>query len=92
MRLICLLFALVACSDESPNDTRTACDIVAGGLACDGCLDAEATCRVDGVEVTAEGCGDCQARNALLNELCDAGSTLTFEEITERMECTVREF
>jgi hypothetical protein len=46
-------------------------------------------CSFDGVEVTEESCGDCQARSALYLKLCEEGSTATPDEVEDGMICEV---
>lgn len=57
------------------------------GIACDDCYDGLTRCEFDGVEVTERSCGGCQARFALLQELCASGSERTIEEVDAGMEC-----
>ena len=54
---------------------------------CDECYDGLVTCSLDGISVTEGSCGDCQARMALEQALCDAGSTATRAEI-DAAECS----
>lgn len=64
-----------------------ACELASERLGCDDCFDGEVTCSLDGVSVTAGSCGDCQARRALEQALCDAGSTVSRAEIEADEVC-----
>lgn len=72
---------LAACvggkSDDEPSDTGEleACELAQDSLTCPECSSGEVTCTYDGISVTAGSCGDCQARGALYQALCDAGVT-----------------
>lgn len=73
MRALALVTVLfTACDPPTP-----ACRQAEARLACPECYDGEVTCSLDGVTVTEGSCGDCQARVALYEALCDAGSQVT---------------
>lgn len=73
--------AVMACGGTSSNGETDACSLFDEGIGCPECADGDVTCSLDGVEVTRLSCGGCQARAALLEELCNAGSTVTEAEI-----------
>ncbi len=57
------------------------------GRFCNECADGVVTCSFDGVEATEMSSGGCQAQSALYDELCEAGSTATVEEVDEGRVC-----
>jgi hypothetical protein len=65
---------------------RSICDELEG-IACDDCYGELTRCEFDGVEATERSCGDCQARFAVLQELCASGSEATLEEVDAGMTC-----
>jgi hypothetical protein len=85
MRALWMVVFLVGCPGTS--DLSDACRLAAEGGDCPECADGDVTCTLDGVEVTEMSCGGCQARVALIAALCDAGSTVTEEEIEAEGVC-----
>jgi len=57
------------------------------GIGCDDCYGELTRCEFDGVEVTEQSCEGCQARLALLQELCASGSEATVAEVDAGMTC-----
>ena len=74
---------LAACGDFDRTPTCHAND----GRDCDECLTGTVTCSFEGVEVTEPSCVDCQARMALFDALCEAGSTATVSEVEDGAVC-----
>lgn len=57
------------------------------GAVCLQCAGEWTRCAFDGVEVTEQSCEGCEARFALLEELCASGSEATAEEVEAGMVC-----
>jgi hypothetical protein len=74
---------LIACGDLDRTPVCHAND----GRGCDDCLTGTVTCSFEGVEVTEPSCEDCQARMALYDALCEAGSTATVSEVDDEAVC-----
>lgn len=83
MRALVLTAVLLAACDTP----TAACGQTEANLACPECLDGDVTCSLDGVTVTEPSCGDCQARVALYEALCEAGSEVTVEELEDPDVC-----
>ncbi len=56
-------------SDDA--DGATVCDLADEFQSCPECDDGDATCTFEEVSVTRASCGECQARGALFQQLCD---------------------
>jgi len=78
-----LLAGLAACT----TTVSPACDLAAIQTGCPECDDGYVTCTLDDVTVGENSCGQCQARAALYRELCDAGSTVTLEQLEDQAIC-----
>lgn len=76
-----LLLGMWACDEPTDPGLTDACRLAETTGDCPVCADGDVTCSLDGVEVTRLSCGGCQAEAALIEALCDAGSTVTEEEI-----------
>jgi hypothetical protein len=76
--LLVLLAACAGGSDpKSTDDTGGtgvggACELAATHQSCPECDDGPVTCTFGDTSVTRTSCGDCQARAALHQALCDA--------------------
>lgn len=94
-RAAAMILALCACTgspatkdDTGTPDTPTgACALAAESQSCPSCSEGDLTCTYGAVSVTAGSCGECQARSALYQALCDAGVTDSREAITEGVTC-----
>jgi hypothetical protein len=90
---ISLLVALMltACSDDDDpgctGDELTACEMVEQHQGCAECYDGDVTCTFGAYSATEPSCGGCQARWALLQQLCDAGVDACEEELNAGIEC-----
>ena len=80
------LLSLTACIGDVEGDPD-ACDLAAEHEACPECSSGPMTCSFGDTSVTANSCGDCQARSGLYNELCDEGEVATREEIEADTVC-----
>lgn len=76
----CAVACFGACAVDDNNDDNNdddvdvdgACDLAADFSGCPECDDGPVTCTYDGVSATENSCGECQARGALYQQLCDA--------------------
>lgn len=93
IRPLLFLFALTGCPEEGagtpPVDDTPVCDVEP--LACPECADGTVECSFDGVSATELSCGGCQAEAALIQALCDAGSTATYSEVATGQTCVAVE-
>jgi hypothetical protein len=64
-----------------------ACELAAAVGGCPECADGDVTCSFAGMSVTRMSCGGCQARQALLQALCESGATASAAEIETGMIC-----
>ena len=80
------LLSLVACLDPLEGD-GDACDLADEHQGCDDCTTGPTTCTFGDTSVTENSCGDCQARSALYNQLCDDGETASADEIEADTVC-----
>jgi hypothetical protein len=89
-RLLAVL-VLAACGEPAPEETDAgtlaACDLADANATCPACSDGELACTFEDVSATRNSCGECQARGALYEALCDAGETATEQEILDGTTC-----
>lgn len=64
-----------------------ACALLAGTDGCPSCYEGPYTCSYGGVTVSRGSCGDCTARAALYQALCDAGVAGSADEIEAGTVC-----
>jgi hypothetical protein len=76
-------------TDSSTADPSDACALAADSNVCPECSDGLLTCAFEEVEVTVASCGECQARAALYQALCDAGETADRADIEAGTVCHV---
>jgi hypothetical protein len=86
-----LSLLLVACGDKDDDDSGDeagACQLAADNQGCDECYSGEVTCTYGESAETAGSCGDCQARSALYQTLCDDGNTDSADDIESGTVCS----
>lgn len=95
MRTILLALGLLltpACGDrdddDSAGDGSDACDLARENQACPECYSGEVTCSYGDTDATAGSCGDCQARSALYQQLCDDGIADSRADIEAGTTCS----
>jgi hypothetical protein len=81
---VVLGFGWMACG----GGASPVCELAEQSSGCPECYSGEVTCTYDGVSETAGSCGDCQARAALYQALCDAGVEDAAETIEDQTECS----
>ena len=79
--------ALAGCSDDDSGCTDVACEMVADHTGCPECLDGTVTCTFGPYSATEPSCGGCQARYALLMQLCEAGVDACEDDLEAGIEC-----
>lgn len=83
-----LPLAFVCCIGEDVTDgDLEACGLAAESQACDDCSNGPMTCTFGATAATENSCGDCHARAALYQALCDAGVEASAEEIEADTVC-----
>jgi hypothetical protein len=85
-----LMLGLTACGDrdDSGSGETAACELAEDNADCPECYSGEVTCTYEGYSETAGSCGDCQARSALLQTLCDEGVEDDADTIEVGIECS----
>lgn len=89
-----LSFGLIACGDEEDSadsgsvEVSAACELAAEIDGCPECADGDVTCSYGDESATALSCGDCQARVALLDELCAAEIEDSRADIEAGLSCS----
>ncbi len=79
---------LAACGEGAGGGgTDGACELADSIQGCDECDNGPLTCTFGDVSETRVSCGECQARSALYDALCDAGETATAEQIEADTVC-----
>lgn len=82
----------VACAGTPDIDTAApvleSCELAEASQTCPSCSDGPLTCEFEGVSVTANSCGECQARGTLYQQLCDDGELATADEIEAGTTCS----
>jgi len=75
--------------DETVCDSgqSDACVLAETFSSCDECYDGQVTCTYGDASATQASCGDCQARGALYQQLCDSGVGDTQEELEAGTVC-----
>ncbi len=83
MRFLALMvgLTLLGCPGDDTTGETDACRLAAQVQGCPECADGVVECVLDGVTVSEMSCGGCQAEQALVTALCDAGSEVTEAEI-----------
>jgi len=87
MLLGCVV-ALSACGDKDTGSDDGACELAEENMACPECYSGEVTCTYGEYSATEGSCGDCQARSALYQDLCDAGVPDSADDIEAGTECS----
>ena len=77
-----------AVDSGDPPGLTGACQLAAQELGCAGCYDGAVTCTYGEESVTTASCGDCQARIALWDQLCEAGIEDSRAEIESGLTCS----
>lgn len=87
LRILALTLPLLvaACSGGSEEDD--ACALAEDHAACPECSSGPATCTFEDTSITQNSCGDCQARSALYQQLCDDGSDASRDTIEADTVC-----
>ena len=80
-------FLLLGCNDGTTPDVDGPCEWLTDQQGCPECAGGDVTCSYADQSVTEMSCGDCQAEVALMQALCDAGSTATAQEILDNRVC-----
>lgn len=95
MRALWLVWAVGCTGVGTTKDDSAggggACDLVAESVGCPSCYEGPYTCAFDGVWAATGSCGDCVARQALYQELCDAGHAASAAEIEAGTTCAPTE-
>ncbi len=88
-RIVGLVGFLAACDPGTGGGGELeSCDLAADSQTCPACVDGLVTCTFGEVSATEGSCGDCQARAALYQALCDAGETASADEIEADTVCS----
>jgi hypothetical protein len=86
MLLVCV-GTFAACGDKDDSGAAGACDLASDHEGCPECYSGEVTCTYSGFSATEGSCGDCQARSALYQQLCDAGVSDSAADIEAGTTC-----
>lgn len=93
--LLVLPLWLGACGDDDKDSgdggssATAACELAQDNVGCPECYDGEVTCSYGEDHSATEGsCGDCQARSALYQQLCDAGIEDSEADILAGVSCS----
>lgn len=89
--LLTALFAVFAagCGEEDTGEALSpACQLARDNATCPECYSGEVTCTYGDVSETAGSCGDCQARAALYQALCEDGVTDSAADIEAGTTCS----
>lgn len=78
---------LASCVGETIEGDPEACELAAESQTCPECSSGPMTCTFGETSATANSCGDCQARGALYQALCDAGEEASRGEIEADTVC-----
>lgn len=68
-----------------------ACALAEASDGCPSCYEGPYTCAFEGTWVARGSCGDCSARQALYQALCDAGSPASADAIEAGISCAPTE-
>jgi hypothetical protein len=79
-------FLLLLVAGCPPVEEADACHLP-NGFGCAECFSGWYTCAYEGVEATAASCEGCQARWAVIDELCAQGNTDSLEAIEAGTVC-----
>ena len=86
MRVWMLVIGLALGCDDTTSEPE-ACALAEEYRGCPECSDGEITCAFETTSATEPSCGDCQARGALYQALCDDGSTASRDDIEAGTTC-----
>ena len=94
MPILFITVGLIGCGDKDDSGetgspaVSGACELAAEIEACPECADGEVTCSYGDESATELSCGDCQARSALLDALCDADIEDSRADIEAGLSCS----